>query len=389
MHKKIIIVGTGFAGSVLARKIAEECNIEVLILEKRNHIAGNMYDEYMDGVLIQKYGPHFFATNEWWIMEYLKKFSDFYEYPIKAISYIDGKYIDRPYNLRSIQQLIGPENTENIFKTLRSQFEGKRRISLFDLLNSKCQELVNLGEILYKEIYAPYIAKQWGKRIDEVDPLIVNRAQIVLGYDTQLIEYDYQYLPTEGYTALFKKMLDHPNIKVMLNVDATSYISFDSDVKKVMYNGDYVDALVFTGQIDSLFKYEYGRLPYRSRRFTYETNFEKILPYPGVVTYPKNYEYLRQTEFLHFNPSIEGNMKSVLQTEYSVSMDENDVESEPFYPILNNENNELYQEYKNKADEFSNLFLCGRLAEYKYYDMDAVIMRAFDIFERMKQEKIV
>lgn len=387
MQKKIVIVGTGFAGSILARKIAEECNTEVLVLEKRKHIAGNMYDEYVDGVLVQKYGPHFLIANDWWIMEYLKRFSDFYEYPIKAVSYIDGKYIDRPYNLRSIQQLIGPENTAGIFKTLREQFEGKRRISLFDLLNSESQEIVNVGQILYKEVYAPYIAKQWGKRIDEVDPLIVNRAQIVLGYDTQLVEYDYQYLPAEGYTSLFKNMLNHPNIKVELDVDAMKYISFDSEANKAKYKGDYVDALIFTGQIDSLFQYEYGKLPYRSRKFTYETYQEKKLPYPGVVTYPKNYEYLRQTEFSYFNPCMEGNTKSVLQTEYSIPM-EGEMQ-EPFYPILNEENNTLYQKYKNKADEITNLFLCGRLAEYKYYDMDAVIIKAFETFDLMKQKNIL
>lgn len=380
MNNRIVVVGAGFAGSVIARNIVEQTDYSVVLIEKRNHVAGNMYDEYVDGVLVQKYGPHFFITNEWWVMEYLKRFSDWYEYPIKAMSYVDGNYIDRPYNLRSIQQLLGPEKTGTLLKKIRSEFTS-RRISLFDLQNSKDKEIQDLAKILRDNIYAPYVSKQWGKKIEDLDPLIIDRAQIVLGYDTQLVEYDYQYLPSEGYTKLFNNILEHDRIEVKLGKDATECLQIDQGGSEILYDGERVNAVVYTGAIDALFDYKYGVLPYRSRRFEYEKSDDKVLPYPGIITYPKNYDYIRQTEFAYFNPILDENT-SIVQKEYSVSMEESE-DKEPFYPIINDENGAMYNKYLDDANKVKNLYICGRLAEYKYYDMDAVIMRAFNVADEV------
>lgn len=386
----VVVVGAGFAGSILARKIAQEFNQRVLIIERRDHIAGNAYDEYDDnGILIQKYGPHFFATYQWWVIEYLKQFSDFYECPIKAVSLVDGKYIDRPYNFRTLQQLMGPENSQKLLGKLRNVFPQKHRVTLYELLKCKDYDILAYAKVLYENIYAPYIAKQWGLKINEIDPEVINRSEIVLGYDTQLVDWDFQYLPSAGYTVLINNILAHPNIKVVLNEDAIKDISWDIDRHLVKYKGNDIKALVFTGAIDELFEREKGDLPYRSRYFSYDLFTGDFRLPCGVVTYPKEKEYIRQTEFKQFNPSKGKNDKTVVQSEYSLPFDrEAQKGNEPYYPVINEQNVALYNEYRKMAQNFKNLYLCGRLAEYRYYDMDKVIIRAFEIFEKMKREGV-
>lgn len=384
----VVIVGAGLAGSVLARKLAEECDQKVIVIEKRNHIAGNVYDEYDQEILVQRYGPHFLLTYEWSVIEYLKRFSDFYEYPARAMSYLNGKYIARPYNFRTLQQLLGPENSQMLLKKLRTAFQNRHRITLFELLQSSDEDIAGYGKLLYSQIYAPYVAKQWGCTVEELDPEVINRSEIVLGYDTQLADWDFQYLPSNGYTAMVDKMLSHTNIEVRLNSDALQDISFDKN--KVLFNGEKVKGIVYTGQIDELFGERFGRLPYRSRYFSYECYpNDKVLPC-GVVTYPKEEEYLRKTEFRQFNP-VNGNpQKTIVQLEYSLTYSkESDKGNEPYYPILNDANIKLYNRYKNMADTYDNLFLCGRLAEYRYYDMDKVVLRAFEVFESMRTKGIL
>lgn len=386
----VVVVGAGFAGSVLARKIAEEVDQKVLVVERRNHIAGNAYDEYDDnGILIQKYGPHFFATYQWWVVEYLKQFSDFYECPIRAISIVDGKYIDRPYNFKTLQQLMGPENSQKLLGKLRNGFPQKHRVTLYELLKSEDKDISSYAQVLYQNIYAPYVAKQWGLKMNEIDPEVINRSEIVLGYDTQLVDWDFQYLPSEGYSALINNILNHANIEVKLSEDAIKDISLESEKHLVKYKGNAVKALVFTGAIDELFGREKGDLPYRSRHFSYES-FSGGFRLPcGVVTYPKEKEYIRQTEFKQFNPSKNETDKTVVQSEYSLPFNrEAQKGNEPYYPVLNEGNIALYNEYKKMGQAFRNLYLCGRLAEYRYYDMDKVIIRAFEVFEKMKKEGV-
>lgn len=382
--EEYIVVGSGISGSIVARKLAEEKGVKVIVLEKRLHVAGNIFDEYIDGVLVQKYGPHFFLTNEWWIVEYLKRFTKFYEYPAQAISYVDGKYINRPYNFRSLQQILGAENSYCILTKLRNAFGEKRRISLFDLLSNEDDEIKKFGKIMYDNIYSTYVSKQWGLRVEEIDPLIINRAQFVLGYDTQLCELDYQYLPIDGYTKMIQNMLNHENIRLELGVDAVKNIDFDDINKKVCFRGHAVKALVFTGQIDSLFDQCYGILPYRSRIFKLHKFKTSQLPC-GVVTYPKNFDYIRQTEYSVFNPKKTNT--TIVQSEYSVPLNPNAlVGNEPYYPIINPQNNEIFLKYMERSNRYSNLFLCGRLAQFKYLDIDTAIMSAVDTYDKIKNE---
>ena len=381
--EKYYVIGAGISGSIIARKIAEELNGRVVLVDRRSHIGGNLYDEYIDGVLVQKYGPHFLLTNEWWIVDYLKRFSDFYECPAKAVSYIEGRIIDRPYNFRSLQQLMGPNNSQILLRKLRESFQGKRRVTLFELLSCSDEDIQSFALLMKEKIYSTYIAKQWGLKIEEIDQSIVNRAQFVLGYDTQLCELDYQYLPSNGFGEMFKKMLNHNNIELILNTDADKHIEFDNKKRRVLYDGHDVKALVYTGQIDSLFSFRHGALPYRSRKFELATYDEPQL-FSGVVTYPKDKDYIRQTEYSKFNPVKSS--KTVVQTEYSIKQNlAVKGEDEPYYPIINDSNLEIYKKYSNETKKYLNLFLTGRLAQFQYLDIDTAIMNAVKTFGLIKE----
>ncbi|MCI8372238.1 MAG: UDP-galactopyranose mutase [Lachnospiraceae bacterium] len=386
----IVVVGAGFSGSVLARKIAEEANQKVLVVERRSHVAGNAYDEYDEnGILIQKYGPHFFATYQWWVLEYLMQFSEFYECPIKAVSYVNGRYIDRPYNFKTLQQLLGPENSQSLLEKIRALFPNRYRVPVSELLQCKDKQVSDYAKLLYDTVYAPYVAKQWGLTMDEIDPSVINRNEVVLGYDSWIVDWDFQYMPKNGYTAMIEKILDHPLIDVEMGTDALNFISFYEKQKKVKYKDRTMKALVFTGAIDELFESKLGDLPYRSREFTYQTYEGKNQLPCGVVTYPKEQEYIRQTEFRQFNPYKNNNGKTVVQSEYSLPYNRKAEKGrEPYYPILNEKNIRLYHQYKSLGDNYSNLFLCGRLAEYRYYDMDKAIISAFHLFEEMQKKGI-
>lgn len=384
-----IVIGAGWAGCVIARELAEKTDSKVLVVERRNHIAGNAYDEFEDGILIQKYGPHFLVTSQWNVIEYVSRFGKLYEMPIEALSYVDDKYVARPYNLRTLQQLVGAENSYDLINELRNQFGQQRRVSLFDLTSSESSNIREYGQLLYEKLYAPYVAKQWGVKVNEIDQGVINRSQIVLGYDTQLVELDYQYLPQDGYTSIMKNILDHPNISLELTTDGLKNISFDNQLNKVLYRGQKCRGIIFTGQIDELFENRLGELPYRSRYFEYK-KYQKDRVYPcGVVTYPKQYEYIRTTEFKQFNPHKEEIDYSIVQYEYSCGYDiKADKGNEPYYPIISEKNISLYQQYKCLADKYDNLYLCGRLAEYKYLDMDTTILHAFSVAKQIIDKDI-
>ncbi len=385
MKREAVVVGAGLSGSVMARELAEKHGYHVKVVERRNHIAGNVYDIFEDGILIQKYGPHFLATFSWEVVAYLKRFTDFYEYPIKAKSYLNGKYIDRPYNFRTLQQLLGPENSSVVLEHIRKAFPNLHRITLKEIMESDDEIVAKYGKLLYDEIFAPYCSKQWGLKVEELSPDVINRTDIVLGYEVQLDDTDFQYLPCEGFTEICKKILDHENIEIVLEEDAISHMNFDEKSKLCIFDSKAPDIIYYTGMLDELFNYEYGELPYRSRHFTYQKfNVNKKLQC-GVITYPKEKEYLRQTEFCHFNPDRRTGDYTIVQTEYSLPMDrKSEKGNEPYYPVLSEESINLSNKYKIKADEYKNLYYGGRLGDFRYYDMDTAILKTLDKINEIK-----
>lgn len=383
----IIIVGSGFSGSILARKLAEECEQRVRIIEKRKHIGGNAYDEYDEnGILIQKYGPHYINTNKYFIIEFLEKYTELYPHDAKLLSYIDGAYVQLPFNFRTMQQLAGAKKSEKLLAAMRREFYGRDRVPIFELLSSSDKDVQEYGELLFEKAYKTYTAKQWGLKPEEIDKSVLERVPMAMSFDERYLNKDFQYLPKNGFISLFKNMLDHPNISVELETDALDHIAFDEDNMFIMYDGQKVDLLIYTGAIDELFGLKYGRLPYRSLdiRYTYE-NKKSILPCE-IISYPQATGYTRSTEYKKITYGLDQDIPvSVIATEYPKQYDPDSPDANiPYYPIITSDNLAIYEKYAEDAKKYGNIILCGRLAEYRYYNMDVCIEHALDKFEEIK-----
>ena len=387
MEKKfnVVVVGTGFSGSILAREIVEKYNIDVNVIEKRPNIAGNMYD-YVDsnGILIQKYGPHFLNTNKYWIIKYLQKYSNLIQHDCSLLTFIDGKYMQLPFNFKTLQQLVGYENSESLLAKLRNEFYGKDRVPMYDMLNSKDDDIKSFANLLFEKAFKTYTAKMWGLPIESIDKSVINRVQFCLGFDSRYLNKDFQFLPEFGFTKLIENILDHPKIHLRLNEDASKHISFDKDL--IFYDDNKVDLLIYTGGVDELFHYKFGKLPYRTLKFKYTYyDCDKILP-KEIISFPQAEGYTRSTEYKQFNFHCNNHKKTVVVTEYPDEYDPNDLERNvPCYPIITEDNLKLYGQYLNLAKQFNGLFLCGRLAQYKYFNMDLVIESSFEQLDKIKE----
>lgn len=386
--EKIVIVGAGFSGSILAREIAEKLNKKVLVVERRNHIGGNAYDEYDEnGILIQKYGPHFINTNKYSIIKYLKKYAELFRHDSKLLSYIDGNYVQLPFNFRTAQQLIGDEKAESLLNQLRIEFAGRDRVPIFELLNSSNTLVSEYGNLLFEKAFKTYTAKQWGLNPDEIDKSVIERVPMAMNFDERYINKDYQYLPVNGFRELFKNLLDHPNINVKLNCDAFDYIELDDKNNKITFEQQEVQLLVFTGPIDELFSLKYGRLPYRSLDIKYEYFNEKSVLPCEVISYPQTGLYTRKTEYKKITYNIPDCNVSVVAAEYPLEYNPcNETGNIPYYPVLTEESLKCYNKYLNEANKYKNIILCGRLAEFRYINMDICIEHAFEKFEEIKDK---
>lgn len=385
--KKIIVVGSGFSGSILARKIAEELNIKVTVIERRSHIGGNAYDEYDEhGILVQKYGPHFLNTNKYFIIDFLKQYAELFPHSTKLLSFIDGNYVRLPFNFTTVQQLVGAENSESLLKKLRSEFAGRDRVPVLELVNHSDTEISQYGNMLFEKAYKTYTSKMWGIGVDKIDKYVLERVPMAMNYDERYLNKDYQYLPVKGFTEIFRNMLNHPNIDLQLNTDALDYISFNEDTLEILYNGEAIEALIYTGAIDELFGFKYGSLPYRSLDIKYEySQNENVLPCE-IISYPQAAGYTRKTEYRKIMYSDKKAVGSIVATEYPLQYEKNAaVGNTPYYPVVTNESNEIYSKYKGEAEKYGNIFLCGRLAEFKYYNMDICIEHALQYFDIIKE----
>ena len=386
---KIIVVGSGFSGGILARKLAEECGRKVTIIEKRAHIGGNMYDEYDEnGILVQKYGPHFLNTNKYFIIEFLEQYAELFPHDAKLLSFIDGNYVRLPFNFRTLQQLVGAKKSEALLAKMREKFAGRDRVPIFELVDSDDDDVREYGNLLFEKAYRTYTAKQWGLDPEDIDRSVLDRVPMAMNFDERYLNKDFQYLPKKGFTELFKNMLDHPNIEVQLNTDALDYIEFDEENKMITYGGETVELLVFTGAIDELFGLKYGRLPYRSLDIKYKyENKKSILP-EEIVSYPQAPGYTRSTEYKKFTYAIDEDIPvSMTATEYPLQYDpESENANIPYYPIIAEDNIKLYEKYLKETEKYGNIVLCGRLAEYKYYNMDICIEHALEKFEDIKKK---
>lgn len=381
----IIVVGSGFSGSILARKIAEELGQKVLVVEKRPHIGGNMYDEVDEhGILIQRYGPHFLNTNKYVVIRFLLQYAELFPFATELLSFIDGRYVRLPFNFETVQQLIGPEKAESLLAKLRVAFQGRDRVPILELVDHTDPEINAYGNLLFEKAYRTYTSKMWGLPPERIDKYVLDRVPMAMSYDRRYLNKDFQYLPIKGFTKLFENLLDHPNIEIQLKTDALEHLKLSGD--GVSYDGESVKCLIYTGAIDELFGGKYGPLPYRSLdiRYIYSEK-DSILP-EQIVSYPQAEGYTRSTEYrkiMYDSSKVKG---SVVATEYPLAYDPlAKVGNIPYYPVVTEESTIIYQRYLEDASRYKNLFLCGRLAEFKYYNMDVCIEHALEYFEDIKE----
>lgn len=379
-----IIIGSGFAGAVSARQLAEH-GFKVTLLEKRSHIGGNMYEEFDgNGIRIHKYGPHIFHTNNETVFEYLKRFSDFYPYEHRVLGKIDGKLVPIPFNFRSLDMLFSEEKASALKEKLLHAYNGQQKVSILELLASSDPDIKAFGEYVFDRVFVHYTAKQWQQPIEEVDTSVINRVPVILGYDDRYFGDKFQYMPEDGFTKLFEKLLDHPDIAVRTGCSASERLNFDAESHKIFFDGEeFTSPVIYTGPIDELFGNRYGRLPYRSLNLVFEQLEREIFQPASVVNYPNEEDFTRITEFKHLTGQKSGRYTAILK-EYPCRYNpDGDVGSIPFYAIINEENNSLYKKYRETAEQFPNLYLCGRLADYKYYNMDAAAAAALELSEKI------
>lgn len=364
-----VIIGAGFSGCVLAEQIANRMNQKVLIIEKRDHIGGNAYDCYDEyGILIHQYGPHLFHTNSKKVWHYLTQFTDWTCYQHHVLAVIDGKTVPVPFNLNSLRSLFTTQYAEQLEEMLTKQYGFGKKVPILELMDVAGEELKELAEYIYKNVFYGYTVKQWGMKPDELDRSVMARVPIHISRDDRYFQDQYQGIPKLGYTSMFKKMISHPNIKVLLK---TKY----EEVKEYFHS----TKMIYTGPIDAYFGYKYGKLPYRSLSFT-SHHFTDRDSYQQVaqVNYPNNYDFTRITEYKKITgQKIPGT--TIMTEEAGPYLSS---KNDPYYPIPRKENNELYTKYKLEADKIKETTLfVGRLAEYKYYNMDQIVARALHVFE--------
>jgi len=374
-----IIIGAGFSGCVLAERIANILNQKVLIIEKRSHIGGNCYD-YKDenNIVVHKYGPHLFHTDYKDVYDYLSNFTEWQLYQHKVLALIDGKKVPIPFNLNTLYEVFPKSLAEKLENKITKKFQYNSKVPILDLLKEEDTDLKFLANYVYDKVFKNYTAKQWGLKPEDIDPQVTARVPIYISRDNRYFTDKYQVIPKEGYTKIFEKMLNHPNIKIMLNTDFKETIDIDYENKKIFFLGQELKGkLIFTGMIDELFNFKYGYLPYRSLDLKFETIDEEYYQEAPVINYPNDYDFTRITEFKYIHP-IKSD-KSTILMEYPKNYEPN--KDIPYYPVFKKENQELYNRYKEEAGKFNSLILIGRLADYKYYDMDDAIKRALEVFE--------
>lgn len=356
-----LIVGAGFAGSVLAERLASQENKKVLIIDKRAHIGGNAYDHYNEeGILVHKYGPHIFHTNSKEVFDYLGNFTEWRSYEHRVLASVDGQLLPIPINLDTINKLYGLNLTafevDKFFESVAEKVE--KVMTSEDVVVSK------VGRELYEKFFRNYTRKQWGMDPSELDKSVTSRVPTRTNRDDRYFTDTYQAMPLHGFTRMFEKMLAHPNIKVMLNTDY-------HEIQEVIPFRE----MIFTGPVDEFFDFKFGKLPYRSLEFRHETlNTEKMLPV-AVVNYPNEQPYTRITEFKYLTG--QQHPKTSVVYEYPQA------EGDPYYPVPRPENAELYNRYKKLADETPDVHFVGRLATYKYYNMDQVVAQALTLARKL------
>ncbi|MBD2338893.1 UDP-galactopyranose mutase [Calothrix sp. FACHB-156] len=356
-----LIVGAGFSGSVIAERLANQSGKKVLVVDKRNHIGGNAYDHYDEhGVLVHKYGPHIFHTNSREVFEYLSRFTQWRSYEHRVLASVDGQLVPIPINLDTINKLYGMRlnslEVKEFYESLAEPIEQIRTSE--DVVVSK------VGRELYEKFFRGYTRKQWGLDPSELDKSVIARIPTRSNRDDRYFTDTYQAMPRQGFTRMFENMLNHPNIKVMLNTDY-------QEIQKAIPCRE----MVYTGPVDEFFDFRYGKLPYRSLDFKHETHNTAVFQSAPVINYPNEQLYTRVTEFKYLTG--QDHNKTSIVYEFPKA------EGDPYYPVPRPENNEMYKQYKVLSDSTPGVYFVGRLATYKYYNMDQCVAQALSVYKQI------
>jgi UDP-galactopyranose mutase len=358
-----LIVGAGFAGSVLAERLARGLNQRVLIVDRRPHVGGNAHDRYDDaGILVHSYGPHIFHTNSVEIFDYLSQFTEWRPYQHRVLASVEGQLLPLPINLDTVNRLYGLNLTSFEMEDWLAGMAEKRD----HVLTSEDVVVSKVGRDLYNKFFRGYTRKQWGLDPSELDASVTARVPTRTNRDDRYFADTYQAMPQQGYTRMFERMLDHPNVKVLLNTDYREVV----DLLPWRH-------MVYTGPIDAFFHYRHGRLPYRSLEFRHVNLPQEQFQPVGTVNYPNDYAYTRISEFKH----LTGQRAATTSIVYEYPRAEGD----PYYPVPRAENAATYKKYEAEAEALTNVTFVGRLATYKYYNMDQVVGQALAAFKRLRQ----
>jgi UDP-galactopyranose mutase len=356
-----LVVGAGFAGAVVAERLAAGAGKKVLVVDKRNHIGGNAYDHYDEaGVLVHKYGPHIFHTNSREVFDYLSRFTAWRPYQHRVRAWVDGQLLPIPINLDTVNRLYGLNLTsfqlEEFFQSVAETRPQVRTSE--DVIVSK------VGRELYEKFFRNYTRKQWDLDPSELDAAVTARVPVRTNRDDRYFTDTYQAMPLHGYTRMFERMLSHANIKIMLNTDYR-------EIERVIPYGE----MIYTGPVDEFFQFRFGKLPYRSLEFQFVTYERPVYQDAPVVNYPNENPYTRCTEFKYLTG--QEHPKTSVVYEYPRA------EGDPYYPVPRPENAAMYREYEALARLTTAVHFCGRLATYKYYNMDQVVAQSLTLYKRL------
>ena len=356
-----LVVGAGFAGSVLAERLARERGERVLLIDRRPHVAGNAYD-HLDaaGLLIHQYGPHIFHTNSRDVFEYLSRFTRWRPYQHQVLGRVDGCLVPIPINLDTINKLYRLDLTS---AELDAWFVA--RAEPVDVIRTSEDVVVSkVGRELYEKFFRDYTRKQWGLDPSELDKSVTARVPVRTDRNDRYFTDEFQFMPAQGYTRMFERMLEHPNITVRVGTDY-----------RMLGQGVSFRRMIWTGPVDELFGYCFGRLPYRSLRFVHETLDQERFQSVGTVNYPQTEAYTRITEYKHLTGQT--------HKQTSITYEYPEAEGDPYYPVPRPENHLLYKRYEALADATADTWFVGRLATYRYYNMDQVVAQALATFKRI------
>lgn len=366
-----LVVGAGYTGCVLAERIATQRNERVLIVERREHIGGNAHDHPdAHGVLVHRYGPHIFHTNSRRVWDYLSQFTAWRAYEHRVLAEVGGKRIPVPFNLNSLEALFPPRDAERLTSKLIGTYGSDGHVPILRMLEAEDPDIRRLAEFIYEHIFLGYTLKQWGVPPERLDPSVTGRVPVRIGRDDRYFQDAYQAMPARGYAAMFERMLAHPNITVWLGTD---YGRIAGEVR--------ARRTIYTGPIDAFFDYMHGPLPYRSIRFEFQTFAQERYQEVGTVNFPNAHPFTRITEFKHLTGQVA--RQTTVVVEYPMA--HRPGETEPYYPVPQEESRQRYALYVREVEKLNGaVIFAGRLADYKYYNMDQAVARALKVFDELK-----